>query len=537
MIMDIMDINLENKKKKNWLIILPILVILFWGIFCLIHENFYLTKYETDFTYFYDAGHRIANNPLTLYDVSQYYHLPIFAYSFIFISMFPYWNAMLVMFAINIIVGILFVIELNKVFQLMNIKNNLTRAVYISIICSSWNIYLQFYYCQVKIIVVLILIFVIRREIQYKEQKKSFNSKKKFWYYFINYFLIAYSLSITPYMIFFYLILFMDDFGKGNLFKRESLMKMGGFVGIIVAQNFIFIIHPILFIEYISGVSFFHLYYLVDILPYLSFNIFQILSIPFLIILISLNLLILFSNYDLKTKMGLSGVVYLLFNGYGTSGHFIYIMLMFFLLIAQVKERESFIKTIKEKENRLVILGMLFILILNVSSVYNSAIRDEFSILFNPPFEIFMISRHIILIGIITFILIIMGIKVKRKKKKVVSLCPNCWELTSSKDVVELCKGKVIEKYKTKCSGYLPIKEKYECIDCNNPKGDYNGHFKIKLSRAFKKEYGRKGMDRKPYCLNCIYDMLSGSHMSFYPDYIKSFKRIDHKKVEIVDNE
>ena len=71
-----------------------------------------------------------------------------------------------------------------------------------------------------------------------------------------------------------------------------------------------------------------------------------------------------------------------------------------------------------------------------------------------------------------------------------------------------------------------------KCQQCEGENEDWYGHFKIKFSKSFKKEYGKKGMPKAPYCLNCIYDFLSGGLMSMYPEYIKSFKRINWKKIK-----
>lgn len=68
-----------------------------------------------------------------------------------------------------------------------------------------------------------------------------------------------------------------------------------------------------------------------------------------------------------------------------------------------------------------------------------------------------------------------------------------------------------------------------ECIECGEQRDLL---YKIFLSKQFKKEYGRKGMDRGPFCLACLTDYLDGSKGGFYPEYIIKIKLINKERSE-----
>jgi hypothetical protein len=402
---------IKTDKIKKYLIIIPILVILFWASFALFHENFFIGK-DGDFQYFYFAGIRVIQNPSTLYNGDHLYlNLPIFAYSFVIFTIFPYWEAHLVLWGLNTILGIIFVIELSRILKLLGIEKEITRMVFLFICVVNWTIYVNFYYPQIKIIVAVIVMFIIRREIEFRDKRKSK------LYYFINYFLMIYSLSISPYYIFMWIIIVMDDIGKANLFKRECIIKIVSIIAIFLGQNiilFLFWIYPNLLGEYLNGgFSFFRLFYTDEIMDLQIFL--SPFSIIFLLILIISNLGISFSNYDLGVKLGLSGVFYLLFNGYGTSVCFISASMVIFLFTIFLEEGDSIIDTLKN--NKTHTLGLLILLIFNISTIYNTTIQEEFPFLFQPPLSLFFIYRLPILLCVMVVSLILLKLQIVRENR------------------------------------------------------------------------------------------------------------------------
>ena len=307
---------------RKYIIFIPILILLAWAVFAILHENFYIDRIQMDFSIFYRAAVRIVDNPNNLYlGDPGYYHLPAFAYFFTFIALFPHWQAHLVLFSLNIFIGIFFILELNKILKLIGLENNIYRTIFISIICCSFNIYVQFYFPQVKLILALILFFIIRREFEWKKLERQKDVK----YYLINYFLIVFSLSIAPYYIFIYITIIIHDIGKTNLLKKQSIYHYLVILIIFLLQNFILLLYPNLIIEYLTrGITFADIHniaYLDDLI--LEYNIEMNSTLVFLIPLVVSNLIICFSPYELPKKLGLSGLCYVFFNCYGSSELFI----------------------------------------------------------------------------------------------------------------------------------------------------------------------------------------------------------------------
>ena len=161
------------EKLKKYVILLPISFVLFWAFFALFHENFFVGK-DGDFQYFYNASVRLLQNPSTLYADPLFLNLPAFAYSFVVFAIIPYWEGHFLLWGINIILGVLFVLELNKIFRLIGLEKEITRAFFLLIVVVNWTIYVNFYYPQIKIIVATIVAFVVRRQFEYKNKGKSF---------------------------------------------------------------------------------------------------------------------------------------------------------------------------------------------------------------------------------------------------------------------------------------------------------------------------------------------------------------------------
>ena len=395
------------EKLKKYSIVIPILTIIFWSIYALIHEGYFINHRIDDFGYFYNSSLRLLKNPATLYDDPHFYHLPSFSYAFSFFVLFPLRESHLILWGINIVFGLLFVLELNKTFKLLGVEKIVSRSFVILSACASWNIYSQFRQPQVKLIVVVILMFVIRRELERKGEEKSWS------YYALNYCLMVFSLSIAPYLLFLYAILVVDDIGKSNLFKKDSLLKILLLIGFFVAQNFVlFVYFPQLIVDYLGGVSFVHIFYLVDIQEFFDVS-FQFNSIPFLVSLIVINLYIAISNYDLEVKVGLSGLAYLFFNSYGSSETFIWLTLALFLFVIAFEQKETLATTIRE--NIFVVCGVASVFILNITFQYNITIEKSFPFLFRPPFELIMAMRWVIVLSFILASLVLVKMSADKK--------------------------------------------------------------------------------------------------------------------------
>ena len=100
-----------------------------------------------------------------------------------------------------------------------------------------------------------ILLFILRREIQYKKEERA----KDFKYKFITYFLLGMIVSMVPYFIFLLLIFMFHDIPRGELLEKENLKTYGLVTLIFLAQNFLFFIYPGLIFDYYQVFRFFQL--------------------------------------------------------------------------------------------------------------------------------------------------------------------------------------------------------------------------------------------------------------------------------------
>lgn len=396
---------------KKYVLIIPISILVFWALFALIQVNFYLdtSTMGSDFTYFYNAAIKIIQNPSMLYidEGKSFYNLPAFAYFFIIFTIFPFRVAHFVLFFSNIILGILFILELNKIMKLIGMNHDFLRIVFISIIIFSWNIYFQFYYPQVKFIVGLIMLFIIRREIEWK--KKSLEKDMK--YYLLNYFLMIFSLSMAPYFIFIYLILIVDDIGIKNLLKKKGLTHFFLLIIIFLLQNITLFIYPNLIIEFLEkGINFNRgtSSYLRDIWASIDLNI--NITLIFLIPLIIGNLFICFSKFDLPTKLGLSGLCFLIWSTYGSDEEFISECLLLILFAKYMIMEKSIIKTILK--NKFLVIGLAALLFLNIMNTFDFTFYKWFPFLIG--FEWIVNIRMLIPIIIILLSFIITSINMKK---------------------------------------------------------------------------------------------------------------------------
>lgn len=398
--------------RVNRVLVIPIVLLLIISIYAILHESFFLVKVENgfyeDLQMFYRGGKILLIDPSDIYSVVGYFYSPSFSiFSLLLFYFFPLWEAHFVLWGLNIILGIGLIIELNKIFKLMELNNDLYRVIFLSIAILSWDVYGQFYFPQAKMIVAFIIFFVIRREMEFREEK----SLK---YYIINYSLMSFSLGISPYFIFLYMIIFINDVGRENLLRRSSIEKLFLFAIIILAENFLFILYPNLIFDFFDkGLGFsngegwnwdIYVFYLRDLeLPLGNFRIYFITSY------IALSILIGISSYQLKTKVGLFGVVYLLTSSYGTVDEFIPICMVLFLFISFLEQEDRILDGIKK--NKLVVIGLIGIILINANPYDPYTLYKYFPILLSPPFVSIMKFRVLIFVSMMVIPLIILKIK------------------------------------------------------------------------------------------------------------------------------
>ncbi len=406
--------------RKYYHLYIPFLSIIFWSSYVLVHEGFFLESLfnlRYDFRPYYYAGKQILSNPSKLYEVEGYVYLPSFAilYSILF-SWQPIYIVWYTHYAFNIVLAFLCVIYYDKILLELNLKRKKARLILNTFIVFGWVIYFIFYFNQAKFIVVICFFIVLKRELKYKND----NKKKDIKYYLINFALLSFSLSITPYFIFFVLLYIFYDIEFKKIFQKSFIIKFGLFLLVFLIENFMFFIYPEIIFDYLKkGLTkipqnWCQLIILREFpLSPSVINIIKILSI--IIFFISIIILLNFrEKLSLEKMFGYLSFIFLYFNiwkGYDTLVLIIpFILLLFLPYLKSNDFQDPYLKKIR-------IISFISILILELEPSYNSVIFNAFPFMKNYPLVIFVYIRWLIPISILTISYILLEIiKAKRVK-------------------------------------------------------------------------------------------------------------------------
>ena len=346
---------------------------------------------------------QIFSNPLKLYDNKRFVYLPSFAILFaISLSLFPVIISYYIFFIINYILAILTIVEFNKILVLMNLKEKIHRFMFLIIISNGYFIYFQFYFNQTKYIVLLILLFSIRRELQFDMDEKV----KELKYYVINYGLFVFAVGMAPYFIFLLLIYIFHNISFSELFKKENLKKYSIVIIMFVIQNFLFIIFPSLIFDFLDGFNHpqrrqrkLKLIYLREWVQISSSDI-RFLSIMLTIALTIISLILILNNkLKIEEKFGYFCIAYV-FVGIFAYSIIVSLVLFSFILLLFVPHLNQNSKGIEFVKNNITLLIGLFS-ILGISFMSSNFIVFQLiSIKEEIPFVIFYNLRWIFLLSI-----------------------------------------------------------------------------------------------------------------------------------------
>ncbi|MFX0072168.1 MAG: hypothetical protein ACFFAO_13860, partial [Candidatus Hermodarchaeota archaeon] len=305
--------------KENFYLIIPAFCIVFWAILCLIQKEF--VTMTGDFRVHYNAGRVIHNDPRKIYDVSGFLYLPSYAVLFsVTISLLPYSLAPTVFYIINYIAAVLALIEYNKILKLMNVKEKNYRFIFLMVISNGFFVYNQFFFNQHKYILFLILLFILRRELEFNKYEKIKDLK----YYLINYNLFIFALAIAPYFFYLLLIYVFQDISRNEILKKKNIQTYCLVAGLFVAQNFLFILYPELIFGFIDGLNHpaernqkLKLIYLREFVN-VSANTITILGIISNIILFALTIFLIYckNKFSLIQKFGYFCIAYVFIGVY-----------------------------------------------------------------------------------------------------------------------------------------------------------------------------------------------------------------------------
>lgn len=246
----------RNYFSKEYLyLIIPLLFFSFWAFHCINYLNTEKLKemggfWDPDFRVFYNAGQQILKNPADLYKVSRFLYMPSFAIFFAFtFSLLPYNISFYTFYFINYLSGVFAILEFNRILILMDLRKRSHRFIFLIIISNGYLLWIIFYFNHFKFIVFLILLFIIRREIQYRKEDKEKNNQ----YYILTYGLFVFLLGMSPYFIFLLFIFLFQDIKLKVLVKKESLKLYLIIILWFVIQNITFLLYPSQIFEFFKG--------------------------------------------------------------------------------------------------------------------------------------------------------------------------------------------------------------------------------------------------------------------------------------------
>ena len=239
-------LNQNYLSKGNRYLLIPIICFIVWG---LNSRHLFIPDYVT----FYLAGRQILINPADLYNVSRYVYLPSFAVFFAFtFSLLPGGVSLFAFILFNYIIGVVAILEFNKILILMDVKKKEHRFIFLFLISNGYYIWVIFWAIHFKLLVFLILLFIIRREIQYRTEGMEKNRN----YYILNYGLFIFMLGMSPYFVFLLFIYVFQEIQLKDLFKKENVEIYFIVVLWFVIQNFTFILYPWQIFEAFDGFNY-----------------------------------------------------------------------------------------------------------------------------------------------------------------------------------------------------------------------------------------------------------------------------------------
>ena len=288
--------------------------------------------------------------------------------------------------------------------------------MFLMIISNGFFVHIQFFLLQTKYLVLLILLFIIRREFQYKKEEKEKDLK----YYLINYNLFILAIGIAPQFIFYLLIYMFQDIPLNEIFKNENIKKYSLAVVFFVIQNFFFIIYPNQIFEFFKGFYYvsrkkkkMKLLYLSEWVN-ISSNLARTLSILSLITLIIITLILIYKNkLELQKKFSYFSIAYILIGVqfYHTAVSLIFFSFVLLLFVPYLDQDAKGIEFVKN--NKILLIGVFSILIIFFLShefiIYRFIQEPK-----DYPLSILDNIRFIILISIMLISIILLELKINR---------------------------------------------------------------------------------------------------------------------------
>ena len=419
--------------KNNSYLIIPIICFIFWALLSLIKDRFFLDP--ADFDVFYYAGKYAISQPLNLYygPVEQFYNLPIIAYLFSPLSLFDYDIAKWIYFYILLFLGVISIIEFNKIFIIKN-TNKLIRFLCLMTMVNGHLILQEFDFLNIKIIVLLLVAIFLRREVELSSLEQERN---KYSGLIIQLIILNLIFAFIPHFVYIIPIYLL----YGNSYKKylckSQIMKYFLFFILFITMNFLFLMFPSLITDFLNGLSHikgfkFNFY---DITPelimennwfipsntlatvYLFFEIdtfiFSIISIVCMTLITCV--LFLNQNLSLEKKLGFLALSTLFLNIYFKNTNFLFTVPLILILFIDYSPKLSNIENYRKlnsykifiMENYIFLIGIIFIALLIFVPPLFYLYRIFPILRLIPVYLTFFFHKYIYIIILICFILIL----------------------------------------------------------------------------------------------------------------------------------
>ena len=329
--------------------------------------------------------------------------------------LFPFIIADYAFYITNIIFGMLFTLEFNRILELLDVKEKKHRFIFLMIISNGMLIFQLFYLNQFKYIIGVIILFVLRREIQYRAE----NIERDLKFYLINYSFFVFAVGIFPLLIFYLLIYIFQDIKFINIFQKDNIKKYVIVILMFIGQNFLFFIFP----SYFKGIILLFIdppygrnegiYYLREWLVIRNLTLLSIITS--IIIAIISTVLIINNNLKMEQKFSYLSFACIYLSTFGQRIFLILLPLAILLFISFLNQDRYDLDFIKA--NRILIIGLLSIVAIYFDSPL-SVYYEFFPILISTHFIFLLYLRRIVFICILGGSLLILYFKSPNYPKK-----------------------------------------------------------------------------------------------------------------------
>ena len=250
----------------------------------------------------------------------------------------------------------------------MDLKKKVNRFIFLILISNGYFIWIIFLVNHFKFLVYLILLLIIRRELQYRSKSKEKNRK----YYVLNYGLFVFLLGMSPYFVFLLFIYIFKEIELKKLFKKENVEIYFIVFLWFVIQNFTFILYPSQIFEVLKGFDRpgediehsypFYLNYLIG----LKAAQMQVLSYVFVGILITITLVLIhLRKLNIEKKFSFFFLGYLFFGITSNPDLIAHICLSFVLLLFVPLLKQDVVGYEFIHKNKVLLIGVVSFFLIN----------------------------------------------------------------------------------------------------------------------------------------------------------------------------